>query len=324
MEEVLFESTSDDGTPAAPTICSDDFGPEDGWQQGESGTVWWNIPAGATKVAYELMDTPDQAPSSSASSLVNKVALDATDLHEGVQYLAVQFKNDAGWGAVGYYRIQIDVTAPKVTSVAIEDTDGSPVLIFNTTDAGSGVARYELTLDGTPLTTVSAADVVNGYLLDAVTPGSHTLMVVAHDGAGNTSTTTTALNVPETQVAQYGVSMSFFKMQSLRTSDLILLLGMIIIACLFFVIRAERRRYQKLVDAHIREMAAAYKHAEDNFATLRAELYRNIEQFQKKAKAATVKKAPAKKKVAKKKATKKAVRKVAKKTPKKAEPEAEA
>lgn len=309
--ENSFEVT-EDGTPAAPMLCSSVFSEEGDWYPLQDGSISWTVPDDVTRVSYELMDTPDQEPEDGYAPETTNVLLTEDDLREGAQYLAVQFKNDTGWGAVGYYRIQIDTTAPQLGGVSITNASGKPALMIAATDSISSVTSFTVSIDGGDMMTLSATEATDGYLLEGISEGKHTLAVTAYDAAGNSNTSTTVLNVPAYTDEGKGFSFAVPALSLGGMTDLIsvhnsvLAMGALILLILIFYIRAERKRYAQLVAAHQAEVVAVRKRAEANFAALRAELYRAVDTLKAKPIKKSVKKKTAKKRATKKVALKKA------------------
>jgi hypothetical protein len=104
--------------------------------------------------------------------------------HE-VQYRAVDAAGRTS--APGVATVRIDKTAPAVAAVVPQHGHSTVLDLPAVTDAGSGVAAGTVTLDGVP---VAAA--VELWRQPA---GMHELTVTATDVAGNTTTSTTPLEI---------------------------------------------------------------------------------------------------------------------------------
>lgn len=112
------------------------------------------------------------------------------DLTDGIWYLHVRLKNYIGWGAITHFRFQIDSETPSQFSVEFPDgtetKNPRPVVSFNAKDSLSGIDHYRIRINDGEFTDI-AVESDNTYELPLQTPGEKTLIVQAHDQAGNYS-----------------------------------------------------------------------------------------------------------------------------------------
>jgi hypothetical protein len=110
---------------------------------------------------------------------------------DGVMYMAVQFKNASGWGAISRYKFQIDSQPPESLKASFPDgsvtTNQTPAVLVLAEDALSGLHAITMSIDnGQP--TEYPIDSTNLYRLPKQNSGNHTVVINAVDNAGNIST----------------------------------------------------------------------------------------------------------------------------------------
>lgn len=188
-------------TPTAPTptatrsgsafpITSSTHPDQEKWYQTTTGTFTWDVPQGAS--ATRLLFGRDEG---ATPTIVYDTPLGSktiSDMPDGVSYLLVQHKVNGSWAGVGSYRVQIDTTPPFAFRVEFphgeKGINPQPIVLFNTTDNDSGISYYEVQVGSEgPLRAAADAD-SNPYTLPLQEPGSHVVVVTAHDEAGNTTT----------------------------------------------------------------------------------------------------------------------------------------
>lgn len=158
-EEVLQRvdlPVGEDGTPLAPIVSSQVFADTTTWYATRQGDVRWQLPTDATAVAVEVSSDPTEEPLVVYDEpVIQSITLTAEELEEGTQYLLVQFKNDAGWGDITAYQINIDQTPPE-SFTATYSKDNGGTLSFATDDSLSGIANYYVS----PLQSVAQTHIV--------------------------------------------------------------------------------------------------------------------------------------------------------------------
>ena len=101
-------------------------------------------------------------------------------------YIRVQFKNNVGWGPLSYYQISLDTASPLPFQARIQGAGSdnpSPQVSFETNDSLSGLATYELLVDGQKVLDTASTSIT----LPPQPPGKHELTVEAFDKAGNST-----------------------------------------------------------------------------------------------------------------------------------------
>ena len=167
----------------APQVSSETH-PDGTWSHLTDGTFTFVIPSAVTALRLLADEKPTTVPTVTYAPPVT--TRDIKDLPEGVSYLHVQYKTATGWGQVVHYRLQIDTTAPT-TFIIHEVTPG--VFTFVSNDALSGIARYDIQIDGGAVNPFTD-DGSHTYTAPVLPPGQHSLLVRAVDAAGNTTDST--------------------------------------------------------------------------------------------------------------------------------------
>ncbi|WP_378147154.1 metallophosphoesterase [Cnuibacter sp. UC19_7] len=98
-------------------------------------------------------------------------------------------------GASASATVSVDNTAPVITTGAVDGTEyrGGFTLDASATDAGSGLASSQATLDGSRIALPYATSSVT------LASGTHSFVVTAEDALGNTATRTVSFTTPDEQ-----------------------------------------------------------------------------------------------------------------------------
>lgn len=179
--------------PVAPAISLSLYPDQTAWYNTVGNFLaQWQLPTDVTDVATAVNQDPQFTPTSSEGLFDNKTF---GTLKEGVWYLHVRFKNSAGWGPVTHYRIAIDTTPPYSFSASIKEGSttqiSAPTVQFSTQDQPSGVAFYQIFVDGNVVGTTTNAS----FILSSLSFGSHAIAVQAVDYAGNRTETRLSVTV---------------------------------------------------------------------------------------------------------------------------------
>ncbi len=169
-----------------PVITSSTHPDEEKWYSATSGTFAWALPSNIKAVRTLLTKSAKATPSIIFEPPIAERVL--SELEDGAVYLHVQFETDSGWGDITHRSIRVDTVAPEAFSLAISQKtprDPRPEVTFATTDKGSGIDRYTISVDGA--TPVALAGDISSYVLSALPPGDHTIVVTAVDRAGNST-----------------------------------------------------------------------------------------------------------------------------------------
>lgn len=179
------EYTPPANTPSAPKVSSVSHPDETQWYTEKTAKLQWNIPQGMTAVRTLLDQSANTIP-----TIVYDEPIDSreiTDLKEGSSYFHIQFKNADGWGRVTHFRINVDTESPQdftITEETVDPTNPKKTLIFTVSDT-SPILKYLVQLDGGEPKEFIDAEAKRHYVLEAMAPGHHTVVVHAFDSAGN-------------------------------------------------------------------------------------------------------------------------------------------
>ncbi len=176
-------------TTVVPVITSPTHPDSLLWYGRRDASFEWKIPGKVTAVRTVYSDKETDTPTKVYDPPVNNrsFTVDA----DGVFYMAAQFKNASGWGAVARYKFQVDTQAPESLKVSFPDgnitTNQTPALLILAEDALSGISKITMSIDNSqPVEFL--LDPSNLYRLPKQSSGNHTVVVSAFDGAGNAST----------------------------------------------------------------------------------------------------------------------------------------
>lgn len=176
------------GVPFAPVISSPTHPSPTDWYANRTAKFTWPVPESVTAVKLLYDKYPDSRPQVLYTPAIAEKEI--TDLEDGIYYFHAQFKNKYGWGAIAHFRFQIDTQPPE--PFTIKNIDGKetenprPTVLFDTTDALSGIDYYKIKIGEGSFFDV-AGDIVksNPYTLPPQAPGKRSIIVQAFDRAGN-------------------------------------------------------------------------------------------------------------------------------------------
>lgn len=205
-------------TPAVPTVSSSPPKPivkslthpeQDSWYSETTGTFSWTVPAGVTSLQTILSVNPSATPSITYDRSVSQRTVN--NLSDGVLYFHVRYLNNVGWGPIARYKIQIDTTPPELSSLSVEHVDRRDVVAFDAKENLSGIDRYEFKIDDQPPFEIKPEVESAQYMLPVQSPGTHSLVVVAYDKAGNKAEISTSfdslpIQEPVISVAEKGIT----------------------------------------------------------------------------------------------------------------------
>ena len=176
------------GLPQKPEVSVPLYPEPEKWQNylGEMIALW-NVPGDVTAVAVSLDHSPNTIPQKAEKELTTGKVFGV--VKDGVWYVHVRFQNSRGWGPTAHYRIAIDTEPPLVFEASVSEgevTDNpAPILRFETSDALSGLAEYQIKIDDSEAIKVNAKEFSGNFTLPLQTPGAHMVIIKAFDQAGN-------------------------------------------------------------------------------------------------------------------------------------------
>lgn len=263
-----------DGTLAAPTISSSVFGNPNQWYAPLPGSFSWEVPEDASAVAVELVGSTDDEPMEVYEPPIASVNVLPDDMREGTQYVSVQFRNENGWGDIGYRPLRIDATPPEelYVDVITNEQTGVPTLVFRANDARSGLAGYALYFGTSEPVFITPEAAANGYPLSALEAGTYRVRVVAYDRAGNGSSRyfpVFMMNQNDGVVGGFVGPMSMTKLIAIA-------LGFVAFVTIWIAVRMHirhRRRIERLRT----EMYEVHEQMEKIFKALRDEIHDQVQ-----------------------------------------------
>jgi len=182
--------------PSAPEIISPTHPFADKWSNNNNPVFHWSLTADITGISSAFNQKPVFDPGNISRGLFNSKTFKKVD--DGIWYFHLKFKNDAGWGKISHFKIQIDTQPPDPFEITIDDggdpTNPFPLLYFETKDNLSGISHYEVKIEeGDTFNLVKLH--TNPFRAPYQAPGSHLVVVKAVDMAGNKRTTSAELRV---------------------------------------------------------------------------------------------------------------------------------
>lgn len=275
---VFGQEASEADLPDAPQISAETFSSARTWYRPVDATFSWTLPEEMTAVAVDVGPDRTFEPMTPIRPPQSSYTFTADAFTHGMQYVGVQFRNEAGWGATSYYPVRIDVVPPEAMTVeTVTDADtGIPSLTFRAEDELSGIAGYILSInDGQP-TLVSPEDAAEGYSFAGLPPGSYTVAITALDQAGNAMTE---------RLPIYVFDAAALASHSGTTTNelLIFLLGVLVAATTAIAIQVYQRSRRE--EARLREeFMEVHEQLEKIFAALRDEIEAQVATINEKRK----------------------------------------
>lgn len=186
IEPIAEGYTAPSGAPDVPVVVSETHADENRWYANNSPRFSWNVPSDTTAVRLGVDQVPGSIPLVEHQPTTYFYKLE--NLDDGVWYIHIQLKNQAGWGKVGHRRAQIDSQKPHTLEAVIgersDPTDPRISLRLYAEDGLSGIDFYELQVGGA--TTVVWRDDGSGmFTFEPLGPGTYPVVIRAVDGAGN-------------------------------------------------------------------------------------------------------------------------------------------
>ena len=165
-----------------PQISSPTHPDQTVWYSNNKATFKWEIPYGTTGVSILLDDKPASNPGPTSDGLFS--TRDYEDLGDGISYLHLKLKDKSDWSEIGNFKVLVDTTPPLPFEVILDREEGTTeqVLRFETTDATSGIDRYEVKIGNQDFVVKPEDGSLKAPSLPA---GKYTAIVKAIDKAGN-------------------------------------------------------------------------------------------------------------------------------------------
>lgn len=265
--------------PNAPVIVP--AGPVDSsrWYNAAPGSFEWELPPDIRAVAVEMGTSTTHEPMFIYEPPIRRYTPETGDLYEGEQFVAVQFANANGWGAVGYYPVRIDRTPPTDFFVdVVSRSTATSTFVFSANDDLSGIAGYSLHVNGSDPIYLSAEQVEHGLSFRHPTPGRYEVTAIAYDRAGNTAVNRFTAFVLNPSPLRENLWLHTFT----GTEMLVGLLGFCLIASLWYIVYA-RGRYRRIEQRLRSEVRDIERQMGKIFTALRDEIHDQIESLRSKS-----------------------------------------
>ncbi|MEZ4104337.1 MAG: Ig-like domain-containing protein [Candidatus Paceibacterota bacterium] len=174
-------------TPQTPKITSSTHVDSNSWYKNDTAILNWTVPNDIVAVRTLLDTTPSSIPTKVYNTPINTITLDS--LPEGELYFHLQFKNENGWGKVAHYRLAVDSKSPTLFTITspegVDFSSPNQTLLFETEDETSGVKNYKIKIDEEEPVEFIDIDETGEFTLPSLSPGYHSIVAEAIDGAGN-------------------------------------------------------------------------------------------------------------------------------------------
>ena len=175
------------GEGGGPLVSSNTHPDQSVWYPGQS--VGFRL-SYATAFSYILDENPNTIPDNISEG--NKIAVDFSNLSDGIHYFHVKSLEGGAWGGTSHFAVRIDHTPPAAFPIEIlpslRTTSTTPTIRFTTTDADSGIDHYELNI--TPASDKNPGEggffeVESPYQSLPLSLGAYNVIVRAYDKAYN-------------------------------------------------------------------------------------------------------------------------------------------
>jgi len=168
----------------APEIKSS-TNPEDTWEKSSSVILKWTARAGALGYVAKLSQDIKEDIGTDINTKTNSLTYD--NVADGIWVFQLRAKYAAGLSPIAYYTVKIDSTPPVEPQPVVEsklDSSNKALyqIIFNTTDATSGIDHYEIRFDNGEFENATSP-----YVLNSSEKEANFVYVKAIDLAGNES-----------------------------------------------------------------------------------------------------------------------------------------
>lgn len=213
--------------PAGPIVHSQTHPDQQVWYTSRDISFSWPTSATVQGYSYVLDDNPVTVPDNIVEGNKNSVVY--REIADGNHYFHIKSVQDGIWGGVTHFAVKIDGTPPAQFKVVIDPaartSRKNPIISFLTTDALSGVNRYELKI--IPLTPggSSLGDTGKEFFIEVVSPyipelaqGKYDIIARAYDGAGNYSESVKQLKIVATSLIVFGDDGVYLEWLGIETS----------------------------------------------------------------------------------------------------------
>ena len=182
--------------PAGPIVVSETHPNQSNWYS--SGSVifrWESIAPAIDEFSYVLDSDPITIPDNISEG--KKMSVVYGNVGDGNNYFHIKSFRNGIWGGTTHFSVRIDTTPPALFPVKVipsrRTTQNQPIIEFRTTDAASGVDRYELKIVPLSVAGAAVAELSPQFFIEAESPyvsppltlGAYDVIVRAYDKAQN-------------------------------------------------------------------------------------------------------------------------------------------
>ena len=158
------------------------------WYNNNNPSFTWQLTPDVAGVSVAFDQSPGTYPKRTSAGMFSSKQY--SNIDDGTWYFHARFEDALGdWSDPVNFQVNIDTKAPLPFTLSAAPgigISGRTELMFNATDAVSGIGHYVAVFDGMSSTTVALSDVQNGaYTAPPLLAGKHIVEVSAFDRAGN-------------------------------------------------------------------------------------------------------------------------------------------
>jgi hypothetical protein len=209
------------GPSAGPLVIQSSTHPDQTlWYANTSPKFSWNLPPKTTAIQLGIDQSATAVPSVNYTNAIESKTIDS--LESGTWYFRLRYKVAGIWSAISTYKVNIDATAPLITShdFVYDAVQDAVQIDIGGTDTGSGVVAYDASIDGgapVRIAAVKSTDSLQSFTvpLDKNSKsGIHRIAVRAIDAAGNIASVEGSFSIPPSlrsqilfHIGSFGVSL---------------------------------------------------------------------------------------------------------------------
>ncbi len=242
--------------PPAPKITSPSHPDQNKWYQNNSPLFSWDLPEGVNAIRLGINTNPNASPANIYQPPIAERKVE--NLEDGIWYFSAQFRNEAGWGPIARFKVQIDSTPPDPFDARIDNggdpTNSNPTLYFEANDKTSGIDRYEIISDEKVIANLKPEEIKEGWKTFTLSPGEYNWKIKAYDKAGNSSFSISELkfSVKATQESRAELSWNRIILYLIILLIILIILGIIAIIKLWQKVnKVEKDREKDLPEESI-------------------------------------------------------------------------
>ncbi len=180
------------------SVSSPSYPDQQAWYNSRNASFSWTFSSLASSVRVLSNSVASASPTKTYTPAIKESSF-AVD-KDGIQYMHVQARNSAGWGAITHYKFQIDTQAPQNIQVSFPDVpelgSPTPLVKVEAEDTLSGLASVEFVIDGKS-EGVHPINEKGTYMLKEQSSGKHKGFAYVRDKAGNMAGTAIEFDVTE-------------------------------------------------------------------------------------------------------------------------------